>query len=94
MSRFGSADQMVFVCDHVFSDKELVRLVVHDEDGKWTFMCGSEADDGDELHYVPLGHVLGPDPSLESIADLAEGMVASRGGIGQAWEQDSLYEDE
>lgn len=93
MSEFGDGNQMVFACDHVLSERSLVRLVVHDEDGKWTFMCGSEADNGDELHYVPLRHVLERDPSIESIASLDEGMVASRAAEGEPWDQDGLYED-
>ena len=94
MSNFDDSRQMVFVCDHVLSQSELVRLVVHDEDDKWTFMCGSESDDGDELHYVPLSYVLDPDPSLGSIAALEPGMIASRGSVDAGWDQGSLYEDD
>lgn len=94
MNGFENPDQMVFACDHVFSGGKRVRLVVHDEDGKWTFMCGSEADNGEDLQYVPMAQVVGPDPTLESIAGLGEGMIASRGAVGQPWDEESLYEGE
>ena len=94
MSGFGDPGQMVFACEHVFPGRKPVRLAVHDEDGKWTFMCGSEADDGENLQYVKLKQVLERDPSVESISALEEGMVASRGSIDEAWEQSSLWDDE
>ncbi|MEQ8765075.1 MAG: hypothetical protein RL885_14175 [Planctomycetota bacterium] len=75
----------VIACHHVLQGSAPVLLVCHDALG-WQFLCG-EPHEGDppEASVVGLNHLLGQDPSLESITDLEEGFEAERPSTEGEW---------
>lgn len=64
-----------------------ILCVSHDEDDHgWQFLHTAEpVDDVEELVLVHLGHVLEFDPSVQELADLEPGWIATRASHGAAW---------
>lgn len=61
-----------------------VRVVYHDHDGDWQFLCGTTTQTED-AEIACLGCMLELDPSLFLLADLPAGWRAYRALPGGAW---------
>lgn len=73
-----------------------ILCVSHDEDDHgWQFLHTAEpVDDVEELVLVHLGHVLELDPSVQELADLEPGWIATRASHGAAWVREPCPADE
>jgi hypothetical protein len=71
----------------VFSNRQLLRegyplrLVMHDADGDWQFLCGTTSDPSDGM-LVCLDHVVARFPEVQELADLPPGWRALREDLG------------
>ena len=75
-----------YVCLHVFTQTRRVLLVIHHEDGDWSFMCGHTDHGGaEDIRVVGVGHLVAADPSLHACADLPNGYEAERNAVGDSW---------
>ena len=83
---FANQDLLVFLCAKVVERAPILH-VSHDRNGDWQFLCGGEHEDGGEgmPRLAPLEQVLAQDPSIWSLADLAEGHVADRDALDAEW---------
>ena len=77
------------VCCHVFNGDRSIRLVIHEDDGGWSFYCG-EADhstDDDPLVYrwISVGVLMDRDQSIVDTADLKRGFEAERESPSHPW---------
>ena len=74
----------------VFTTKQVIemglpiRLVSHDVDGTWQFLCGTTNEESDAL-IVGLGEVVHFDPSVINLADLPLGCKAWRSSKEDTW---------
>ncbi|MGY5885818.1 hypothetical protein [Modestobacter lacusdianchii] len=94
MERIGEADQRpgeptdltaAIVSTFVLDGLEPLRLVVHHDDGTWTFACGTTAD-VEHLVTVHAEHMFrrfGYD--LFHLRDLQTGYIAERDAPGDEW---------
>lgn len=74
------------VCGPVFRSERDVRLVTHDRDGWWQFLCGrSDCCDEKDARILGLGHLIERDPTLEDVLDLELGRCAERASKAAAW---------
>jgi hypothetical protein len=79
-----SVETAAFTTTPVLEGREPVRLVSHDNDGDWQFLCDTTVDAAD-CRMVCLGCALEHDDTLRTIADLPKGWYAVRAGVGQPW---------
>jgi hypothetical protein len=63
---------------------EPVRVVVHDHEGDWQFVCGTTNHASDAM-IVGVNHILDLDPTLEELLDLPRGTRAFREEPGDPW---------
>lgn len=80
----------VIVCIHIFNSEKPVSMAVHDDEGDWQFLCGSEHDGIEEARLVEISHPFERDPTLNEIAELPLGFMARRSEVGGAWEKEVL----
>lgn len=72
----------------VLDGERPVRLVVHDDEGDWQFLDGSEQVGVDDAALVCLHHLLEVDPSLHDVVrDLPRAREAERTHAAGAWHQ-------
>jgi hypothetical protein len=69
-----------------------VLLVMHDEQGDWQFLAGSESA-ADQAVFVHVGHVIASDQSLGDLADLPLGWRARRTTIESPWTREPIPAD-
>ena len=79
-----------FVCSHVFSAAAPVRLVVHESDGDWQFLCGQEHAEDELPHVVGIGHLQERDATLTQVVDLEPGWEAYRAGMESGWSRQCI----
>ena len=81
----SSDHEKSYVCVHVFEASRPVLLVSR-AGGDWQFLCGGEHEDRAE-NYRVVGkvHLLGRDPSLKDLSDLAPEWEAERSSPGGVW---------
>lgn len=85
-------NQKVYVCSHILSGEEDVKLVVH-EDGDWMFLCGQlHEDDPSNYKVVGFGHISQIDPTLFDVIDLENNFEAERECVGSTWIKTNLNE--
>ena len=77
-------ESAAFTTVAVMEGREPVRLVSHDEDGDWQFLCDTTLD-VDDLKLVCLGCALERDDSLREVADLPRNWYAKREQVGDPW---------
>jgi hypothetical protein len=73
-----------FTTAPVLECREPVRLVSHDDDGDWQFLCDTTVETTDG-RVICLGCALERDESLREIADLPQGWYATRERVGDPW---------
>jgi 5-methylcytosine-specific restriction endonuclease McrA len=79
---FSNDHLAAFVCCHVFENSEPVRIVSHETDGDWQFVCGGSHRSDEVPHVVGVGHLVERDRSLLEVEDLEEGWEAMRSNLG------------
>ena len=62
----------------------VLRVIHHDDDHGWTFLCGTTQKTSD-MKVVDMIQAVGPDPTLNAIADLEPGYTAYRKAFGAPW---------
>lgn len=84
-----------FVCTHVWSERQPILMVTHEEDGSWQFLCGAaEHTDASEAKLVCLADVVSRDLTVNEVADIGPSHVATREAIGEPWDvEDYSNED-
>ena len=82
-----SAKNLVFVSRTVHEALEPIRVVMHFQDGDWSFLDGEGPYDSDSMVLVHLEHVLERDPNVVDLMDLPRGFEAYRETIDQRWER-------
>jgi Domain of unknown function (DUF4262) len=83
----GPANSLVFVSSSVQEGREPIRLVMHFEDGDWSFLDGIGPYDSDSMVLLHLEHVLERDPIVVDLIDLPVGFEAYREAVDQRWER-------
>jgi hypothetical protein len=71
----------VFTTRQLFNEGYALRLVTHDADGDWQFLCGTTSDPADGM-VVCLEHVVARFPEVHELADLPRGWRAWREEAG------------
>ncbi len=71
-------EAIVIVCGHLFRSEREVKLVLHDSDGIWQFVCGGHDHPEDCSDFEPVGleHLLERQPNLADVLDMPPGFVA------------------
>ena len=82
-------NRAVFTTRPVVHEGRRIRIVSHDEEGEWHFLCGT-TDQPEDGHNVSLGEMLQRDPGLAELADLPEGWRAVRPDAGAAWVREPM----
>lgn len=87
----------IVTCQRVV-DGAPVQLVARDTEGDWQFLCGGDHGDDDAGGDSALLHCLectvARDPSLNEVADLCPGEIATRETVGAAWTREDHSGDE
>jgi hypothetical protein len=76
----------VFTTVPVMERREPVRLVSHDSNGDWQFLCDTTLEPND-LKIVCLGCALEADDTLREVADLPLNWYAERDAVGGEWKR-------
>jgi len=81
------------VCEHVVANKRPIKLIVHNRDNTWEFVCG-EIDHHDfiESEIIGLNNLIELDYSILPIKQLPMGCVAERKGINSKWKYSVIKE--
>jgi hypothetical protein len=77
-----------YTCKHVWTDGKPILLVSHGGEGDWQFLCGEDHDEtaaAKDGLVVCLEHVAHRDPSVNELATMCTGHVASRAHVGAPW---------
>ena len=77
----------VFTTTRVLDGSHPIRLVVHDEDGDWQFLCGTVAD-REHVRVASLGYMFERDRSVGELHDLPTGWRAWRDSTDEEWERE------
>lgn len=85
--------QMVLTTTQVLRGEEPVRLVVHDTDGDWLFLCLTTEDLADGRR-VALARLHSIDPSLGELEGLPVGSQAYRDDEGSPWEVEAIADQQ
>lgn len=82
-----SSERKCYVCTHVFSGLRPVLYVTR-PDGDWCFLCGDEHPyDAASYRVVGMQHVVGEDPALAEVLDLAVNEEAERLTTASPWKR-------
>ena len=81
----------VFVCEHVVANKRPVKMIVHNHDETWEFMCG-EIDhfDFNDSKVIGIKHLIKKDESLLRLKNIPIGCVAERDKVDSEWEYSDI----
>ena len=74
----------VFTTESIIQKRQMIRRVVHDNDGDWQFLPGTNIDN-EVPKLVGLGTVVELDRSIREILRLQENQVALRGAVNTNW---------
>ena len=72
-------------CSHVLDDGRPILLVSREPDGEVLAVCGGEDDTAATARDLPLDKLLGLDPTLTPLAEMADGWVALRESPEHPW---------
>lgn len=81
----------VFVCKHV-AEGAPILYVCHDDAGDWQFLCGSAHADVEGARLLCLEQVVAADPSLNALAELDAGQLATRSQVRAEWCSEDPHE--
>lgn len=77
------------VCCHVFNGERSIRLVIHEDDGGWSFYCGeadhSTDEDTQDYRWISVGVLMDRDLRIIDTADLRRGFEAERESLSHPW---------
>jgi hypothetical protein len=84
-----------FACKNVWERGAPVLLAVHDHNGDWQMLCGSDEHVvAEEVVVVHKEHLADRDPSLRTTFDMPSGWEANRETEGGPWERQPFLEGE
>lgn len=74
---------------HVYYSERPVKLIVHESEGGWSFLCGG-ADhgldpEGRDYRWIAVGILSERDFTINETSSMARGMEAERAEIGGTW---------
>jgi hypothetical protein len=83
----------VIICEHVISKKRPIKMIVHNHDKTWEFMCG-EIDHHDfiDSKVIELNNLIKFDQSILPVKKLPAGCIAERDRIDSEWEYSEIEE--
>jgi hypothetical protein len=83
----------VVVCEHVIAKKRPIRMIIHNHDETWEFMCG-EIDHHDfiDSKTVVLNNLIKFDQSILQVKKLPIGFIAERNRADCQWEYSEIEE--
>jgi hypothetical protein len=83
----------VIVCEHVIDNIRPIKMIVHNHDETWEFMCG-EIDHHDfiDSNVVGLNHLIKFDQSILPVKKLPVGCIAERERVDCDWEYSEIEE--
>ena len=86
-------EPLSIVSTRVLDGSEPLRLVAHNEDGSWQFLCGTPID-VDHLVSTHAHHLFDEFPGdLAPLVDLPVGRLAERAGPGFPWRVEVYVEE-
>ena len=88
-----SADARGYASLLVLNGAEPLRVVVHDHDGDWQFLCGT-TDDAHLIAPVHADHIFARYPDIAHLRHLPRGNLAERDGAGAPWALEPLVEED
>ena len=75
------------VCEHIANKQRPVKLVFHNYDYSWEFMCGhADHTDFKKAQIIPLDNLLDQDKSLLVLKDLPINCIAEINSETGDWE--------
>ena len=75
------------VCEHIANKQRPVKLVFHNTDYSWEFMCGhDDHTDFNKAQILPLEEILNQDISLKALRDLPINCTAEINSETGNWE--------
>jgi len=77
-------DTLAFTTRGVLDGTQPIRVVSHDSEGEWQFLCGTTTDAGDG-RLVSLGTIISLHPSVAELGNLPERWQAIRDSPSDAW---------
>ena len=86
-----SADARGYASLLVLNGVEPLRVVVHDHDGDWQFLCGT-TDDAHLIVPVHADHIFARYPDIAHLRHLPRGNLAERDDAGALWALEPLVE--
>lgn len=83
----------VIVCEHVIANIRPIKMIVHNHDKSWEFMCG-EIDHHDfiDSSVIGLNGLVKSDRSIMTVKQLPVGCVAERERVDGEWEYSEIEE--
>jgi hypothetical protein len=83
------------VCEHIANKQRPVKLVFHNIDYSWEFMCGhADHTDFNKAQIIPLDDLLNQNQSLQVLKDLPINCTAEINSETGEWEFFSNDEEE
>jgi hypothetical protein len=82
------ANTACLMCEHVLSEHLPILYVSHEQDdGTWIFLCNVRDHDigNNDILLVALHEAADLDRTIDQIADLPLGFIATRTAVGQPW---------
>ena len=79
-------DKKGLMCNHVAKGKRPLRMVAHDADGVWQFMCGQDDHSrAKQARRICVACTFGKNLRSLTAGQVPAGHVAERDGSGAAW---------
>jgi len=85
------AEHSVIACEHVSANIRPIKMIVHNHDETWEFMCG-EIDhfDSNDSKVIKFNHLIESDQSILSVKKIPVGHIAEREKVDSDWEYSEL----
>jgi hypothetical protein len=86
-------ERAVSVCEHVIANLRPIKMIVHNHDKTWEFMCG-EIDHYDFINskVIALNNLIKNDQSILTVKRLPVGCIAERERVDSEWEYSEIEE--
>ncbi len=84
---------LAFCCSHIASKEKPCKLVTHNDDETWEFLCGGEGHTDSDAVICSVGEILLADESVADALCIKKGFYAMREKVGGKWISRALLGD-